>query len=126
MKISPPVFFSFILFVCLFYSHGLAAQGKSAAPNVILIMTDDQGIGDFGFTGNPYVQTPHLDKLASQSLNLTNFYVSPVCAPTRACLMTGRYSERTGVYDTYNGTIEEFGKKWNVTWTPGNEPNKRT
>ena len=103
MKISPPAFFSFILFVCLFYSHGLAAQGKSAAPNVILIMTDDQGIGDFGFTGNPYVQTPHLDKLASQSLNLTNFYVSPVCAPTRACLMTGRYSERTGVYDTYNG-----------------------
>ncbi|HUX55555.1 MAG TPA: arylsulfatase [Bacteroidales bacterium] len=72
-------------------------------PNVILIMTDDQGIGDFGFTGNPYVKTPNLDKLASQSLNLTNFYVSPVCAPTRASLMTGRYSERTGVYDTYNG-----------------------
>ena len=72
-------------------------------PNVILIMTDDQGIGDFGFTGNPYIKTPQLDKLAEQSLNLTNFYVSPVCAPTRACLMTGRYSERTGVYDTYNG-----------------------
>lgn len=102
MKISPPVFFIFIFFVCLFYSHGLAAE-TNGAPNVILIMTDDQGIGDFGFTGNPYVQTPHLDKLASQSLNLTNFYVSPVCAPTRACLMTGRYSERTGVYDTYNG-----------------------
>jgi len=72
-------------------------------PNVILIMTDDQGIGDFGFTGNPYVKTPNLDMLASQSLNLTNFYVSPVCAPTRASLMTGRYYERTGVYDTYNG-----------------------
>jgi arylsulfatase A-like enzyme len=72
-------------------------------PNVIIIMTDDQGIGDFGFTGNPYVKTPNLDKLSSQSLNLTNFYVSPVCAPTRASLMTGRYSERTGVYDTYNG-----------------------
>ncbi len=72
-------------------------------PNVIIIMTDDQGIGDFGFNGNPYIKTPNLDKLASQSLNLTNFYVSPVCAPTRASLMTGRYSERTGVYDTYNG-----------------------
>lgn len=72
-------------------------------PNVILILTDDQGIGDFGFTGNPYVKTPNLDKLASQSLYLTNFYVSPVSAPTRASLMTGRYSERTGVYDTYNG-----------------------
>lgn len=72
-------------------------------PNVIIIMTDDQGIGDFGFNGNPYIKTPNLDKLVSQSLNLTNFYVSPVCAPTRASLMTGRYSERTGVYDTYNG-----------------------
>ncbi len=72
-------------------------------PNVILIMTDDQGIGDFGFMGNPYIKTPNLDELAASSLNLTNFYVSPVCAPTRASLMTGRYSERTGVYDTYNG-----------------------
>jgi phosphoglycerol transferase MdoB-like AlkP superfamily enzyme len=52
-------------------------------PNVIVIMTDDQGIGDFGFMGNPYIKTPQLDKLASESLHLTNFYVSPVCAPTR-------------------------------------------
>ena len=72
-------------------------------PNVLLVMTDDQGIGDFGFMGNPYVKTANLDKLASESLHLTNFYVSPVCAPTRASLMTGRYSERTGVYDTFNG-----------------------
>ena len=72
-------------------------------PNVILIMTDDQGIGDVGYMGNPIVSTPTLDSLAARSLNLLNFYVSPVCAPTRASLMTGRYSERTGVYDTYNG-----------------------
>lgn len=78
------------------------SAGKTR-PNVILIMTDDQGIGDFGFTGNPYIRTPHLDKLASQSLYLTNFYVSPVCAPTRSSLMTGRFYERTGIYDTYNG-----------------------
>jgi arylsulfatase A-like enzyme len=73
------------------------------SPNIVLIMTDDQGIGDFGFMGNPYIKTANLDKLASESLNLTNFYVSPVCAPTRASLMTGRYSERTGIYDTFNG-----------------------
>lgn len=85
------------------YGELHAKDTKDVKPNVVLIMTDDQGIGDFGFTGNPYIRTPQLDKLASQSLNLTNFYVSPVCAPTRACLMTGRYSERTGVYDTYNG-----------------------
>jgi arylsulfatase len=79
------------------------SKGPAPKPNVLLIMTDDQGIGDFGFTGNPYVKTPNLDKLALGSLYLTNFYVSPVCAPTRASLMTGRYYERTGVYDTYNG-----------------------
>lgn len=96
---STAILFIAVLFSCTEKS-GIETASK---PNVIIIMTDDQGIGDFGFTGNPYVKTPNLDKLASQSLYLTNFYVSPVCAPTRASLMTGRYSERTGVYDTYNG-----------------------
>ncbi len=72
-------------------------------PNVVLIITDDQGYGDFGFTGNPHVQTPVIDELAGESIRFTNFYVSPVCAPTRSSLMTGRYSLRTGVHDTYNG-----------------------
>jgi arylsulfatase len=72
-------------------------------PNVILIITDDQGYGDFGFTGNPHVRTPVLDNLAKQSIRFNNFYVCPVSAPTRASLMTGRYSLRTGVRDTYNG-----------------------
>ena len=72
-------------------------------PNVILIITDDQGIGDFGFSGNPHVKTPNLDQLASESIRFNQFYVSPVCAPTRSSLMTGRYSLRTGIRDTYNG-----------------------
>lgn len=72
-------------------------------PNIILIMTDDQGYGDFGFTGNPHIKTPNLDQLASESVQFENFYVSPVCAPTRSSLLTGRYSLRTGIHDTYNG-----------------------
>ncbi|MCC5930138.1 MAG: arylsulfatase [Cyclobacteriaceae bacterium] len=72
-------------------------------PNVILIITDDQGYGDLGFTGNPHVKTPVLDEMAQRSIRLNRFYVSPVCAPTRSSLMTGRYSLRTGVRDTYNG-----------------------
>lgn len=79
------------------------AQQKERSPNVILIITDDQGYGDFGFTGNPHVNTPTLDALAAESIRFTNYYVSPVCAPTRSSLMTGRYSLRTGVRDTYNG-----------------------
>lgn len=76
---------------------------KSDRPNVIVILTDDQGYGDLGFTGNPIVKTPNIDKLASESIFLTDFSVSPVSAPTRSSLMTGRESLRTGVCDTYNG-----------------------
>ncbi len=73
------------------------------APNVIVIITDDQGYGDFGFQGNPIIQTPNIDVLASQSAVVDRYYVSPVCAPTRASLMTGRYNYRTRVVDTYIG-----------------------
>lgn len=89
-----------LFFGFLFFSTGTFAQ---KSPNIILIITDDQGYGDFGFTGNPNVSTPTLDKLAQESVEFTNFYVSPVCAPTRSSLMTGRYSLRTGIRDTYNG-----------------------
>lgn len=82
-----------------------APKGSSAAerPNVLLIITDDQGFGDLGVHGNPAVRTPNLDRLASQSAQFTSFYVSPVCSPTRSSLLTGRYNYRTGVVDTYLG-----------------------
>ena len=76
---------------------------ENSHPNVILIITDDQGYGDFGFSGNEQIKTPVLDALSKRSTRFNNFYVSPVCAPTRSSLMTGRYSLRTGVRDTYNG-----------------------
>ena len=72
-------------------------------PNVLLIITDDQGFGDLGAHGNPKIKTPHLDAFTRESVWLKNFYVSPVCAPTRASLLTGRYNFRTGVVDTYLG-----------------------
>jgi arylsulfatase len=58
-------------------------------PNVIVILTDDQGYGDFSFTGNPVLKTPHTDRLAAQSVRFTDFHVAPVCTPTRGQLMTG-------------------------------------
>jgi arylsulfatase A-like enzyme len=72
-------------------------------PNVVVIITDDQGYGDLGFHGNPKIRTPNLDRLARQSVRLDDFHVMPVCAPTRACLMTGRYNYRTRVVDTFLG-----------------------
>jgi arylsulfatase A-like enzyme len=72
-------------------------------PNIILIMTDDQGYGDLGITGNPYIKTPNIDAFSKESVEVEHFYVMPVCSPTRACLLTGRYYYRTGVVDTFLG-----------------------
>ena len=72
-------------------------------PNVILILTDDQGYSDVGFNGNPIVETPILDKFASEATIFDRFYACPVCSPTRASLMTGKYALRTGVIDTQEG-----------------------
>lgn len=83
-------------------SLGSMAQ-KNIHPNVILIITDDQGYGDLGISGNSLIKTPFIDRFAQQSLRFNDFHVSPVCAPTRSSLMTGRYSLRTGIRDTYNG-----------------------
>ena len=79
------------------------SNATTPPPNVILIITDDQGYGDLGCHGNPYIQTPHLDQFHKESVRLTNFHVSPTCAPTRASLMTGRYCNRTGVWHTIAG-----------------------
>ena len=75
----------------------------SARPNVILIITDDQGYGDLGCHGNEVVRTPHLDKLHSESVRFTDFHVDPLCAPTRAALFTGHHAYRTGVTAAFGG-----------------------
>ena len=86
-----------------FFLGYLASTSHAERPNVIIIMSDDQGGGDYGFLGNQVIRTPELDKMFSQSALLSRFYVSPVCAPTRASLMTGRYNYRTRCIDTYVG-----------------------
>ena len=66
-------------------------------PNVLLILTDDQGWGDVHSHGNPQIDTPTMDRLAAQGARFERFFVSPMCAPTRASLLTGRWNLRTGV-----------------------------
>lgn len=72
-------------------------------PNIVVIITDDQGYGDLGSHGNPHVRTPVLDRLAAESIRFDRFFVSPLCAPTRASLLTGRYSLRTGTRGVSQG-----------------------
>jgi arylsulfatase len=74
--------------------------GRPAAPNLILVITDDQGYGDLSCHGNPVVKTPHIDRLHAESVRLTDFHVSPTCAPTRCSIMTGRHEFKSGVTHT--------------------------
>jgi len=86
----------------LLLTFGLAASGATR-PNVLLILTDDQGHGDIGFHHNPKIRTPNIDRLAREGVRFERFHANPVCSPTRASLLTGRYYYRTGVVDTYLG-----------------------
>ncbi len=86
-----------------------ADPAEARRPNILLIVTDDQGYADFGFQGSPSVRTPHIDALAGAGVRLTNAYVShPYCSPTRAGLLTGRYQQR-------------FGHENNPAFLPDNE-----
>src|SRR3954471_23287311 len=78
----------------------VAIEPSAARPNVIIIMPDDIGYGDFACLGNPIVHTPSIDALWRESVRFTDFHVSPTCAPTRAALMTGRHEFKSGVTHT--------------------------
>ena len=78
-------------------------EAPDGRPNIVLVITDDQGYGDIGAHGNETIRTPNLDALHGESVRLTNFHVDPTCSPTRSALVTGRYSSRTGVWHTIMG-----------------------
>ena len=77
---------------------------RESKPNVILIMTDDQGYGDLACLGNPWIDSPNIDQLYADSVRLTDFHVSPMCSPTRAALLTGRHCRHVGLRHTNNCT----------------------
>lgn len=91
-----------LLIACLFLAVPIAgAAGLTGSrPNVIFILTDDQGYGDLSAHGNPVLKTPNLDRLRSESVRFSEFMVSPTCAPTRSALLTGRHEFRNGVTHT--------------------------
>lgn len=124
-----------------------ASAGMSLAadrPHLLFIMTDDQGYWDTGATGNPHIDTPQMDRLATEGTQLRRYYAAPVCAPTRAGLMTGRHYLRTGLYNTRFGgdsmglgeiTVAQLLKqagyrtglfgKWHLGKYPGYQPQER-
>lgn len=96
-------FFQF-RFACLaVFVTAFNIPADAAQPNVIVVMTDDQGYGEFSCHGNLIAKTPHIDRLASESLRLTDFHVSPMCTPTRGQLMTGLDAFRNGASNVSSG-----------------------
>src|SRR5438128_1888582 len=85
-------------------SLGQASEPQSALagkrPNIVFILTDDQGYGDISAHGNPVLKTPNLDRLHNEGVRFTDFHVSPTCSPTRSALLTGRHEFKNGVTHT--------------------------
>jgi len=117
---------------------------EEVRPNIVMVLTDDQGWGDLSISGNTNLSTPNIDALAANGASFDRFYVCPVCSPTRAELLTGRYHSRGGVYSTSAGgerldldetTIAEVFKnagyvtaaygKWHNGMQPPYHPNAR-
>lgn len=88
----------FVLAVAL-----LAREAMAAPPNVVIVITDDQGYGDLSCHGNPVLKTPNIDALHAESVRLTDYHVSPTCSPTRSAFVTGHWTNRTGVWHTIMG-----------------------
>ena len=94
---------SFLLLLALLAGLHLSCQSKKSSelrPNIILVMSDDQGWGQVGYYDHPILKTPNLDMMAQNGLRLDRFYAgAPVCSPTRASVLTGRANDRTAVYE---------------------------
>jgi arylsulfatase A len=104
MGLNKLLIFSLLVFLFQFNNVGCFASGKLPdKPNIVLILADDMGWGDIRSNGNLNIETPVLDKLAEKSLSFDRFYVCPLCAPTRAEMLTGRYFLRTGVSSVSRG-----------------------
>ena len=95
-----------LLCLSLVFAHGVFSPGHAAQPkrpNVLIVLTDDQGMGDFSCQDNPTLKTPNLDRLQAQSVRLAAFHVAPMCTPTRGQLMTGQDAVRNGATSVTDG-----------------------
>ncbi len=100
-------------FAVCFISCLLVCSGFAAKPNIVLIVSDDQGYPDLGCIGSKPLITPNLDKLAAEGVRGTSFYVTwPACTPSRGSILTGRYPQRNGLYDMVRNDLVNFGHRF--------------
>jgi len=95
-----------------------ALSARAAPPNIIFILTDDMGYGDLGCMGSREIQTPNIDRIAAEGIKFTDFYANaPVCTPTRAGFITGRWQQRFGIEFAFGYQVEQF-RSVNGQWVP--------
>jgi arylsulfatase A-like enzyme len=104
----PAAALALLALACLFSLARPAAGLAAAPPNIIFILVDDMGYGDLGCTGAEDIKTPHIDRIAAEGMQLTDFYANaPVCTPTRAGFMTGRWQQRLGIEFAFGYQVEQ-------------------
>lgn len=107
------VFVAALLVISSQFGMAPAGDRSLAKPNVLLIVSDDQGYADLGCYGGSEIKTPSLDRLAAEGVRLTDFYVAwPACTPSRAALLTGRYPQRNGLYDMIRNDLVNYGHRF--------------
>jgi len=107
------IFFIFCLFLLASCQSSKVAPPTDLPPNIILIVSDDQGYNDIGCFGSQEVITPNLNRLGKEGVRLTNFYVTwPACTPSRASFLSGRYPQRNGLYDMTRNEAPDYGYKY--------------
>jgi arylsulfatase A-like enzyme len=124
----------FLFFTLLGASSLLDPTTVAAQPNILLIVSDDQGWPDLGCIGTKAIQTPHLDQLAKEGVRLTNYYVTwPACTPSRGSILTGRHPLRNGLYDMVRNDLVNYGHRYSEQeyatspeMTIGLDPRERT
>jgi arylsulfatase A-like enzyme len=110
MQASPLLRFLAALFALLVSCANYAAERK---PNIIVIVSDDQGYPDLGIVGTKPILTPNLDRLAREGVRATNYYVTwPACTPSRGSVLTGRFPQRNGLYDMVRNDMVNYGHKF--------------
>jgi len=101
-----------LVLVAVPVNRSFADDAPRSRPNVVLIVSDDQGYADLGCYGSRDIKTPHLDRLAADGVRLTDFYVAwPACTPSRGALLTGRYPQRNGLYDMIRNDVVDYGRQ---------------
>ena len=103
-----------VILLCLIGTlHIASLEAADTPPNIVLIVSDDQGYHDLKSFGSQQVIAPNLDRLAEEGVKLTNFYVTwPACTPSRGSLLTGRYPQRNGIYDMIRNEAPDYGHKY--------------